>query len=133
MVDALHDGNALLIADFLEAGGSLTDYERDMLVKFLRGDLKRGRGNRRKYAQVAAERGVRLAVMALQQKEAIRSGVAGSLARAIDAYLERHASDEKTLDKQTVEKHAAGGLSATWLRSIEDARQRFFEENPHLR
>jgi hypothetical protein len=127
MVDALRDGNARLIADFLEAGGSLVDHEREMLVRHLRGELKhsRGRGRRRTYAQVAAERDIRLAVQALQHREAILRGSKGSLSRAIKAYLD----GQPNADQRTVEKHAAGGLSDSWLRAIDDTRAAFFSEH----
>lgn len=119
IVVELEAGNPLPLAKWLEGGGELKDDHRALLIRFLRGGIKRKRGNRRTFSDDANAREVRTALQDLQRHFAIQFGSYRSYTRAIEAYQAMH--PEMSAEKiKSYAKH--GLLSKAYLESIDRAR-----------
>lgn len=127
IVTELAAGNGEQLARHLEAGGELHDDQREVLVKYLRGELKLKRGNRRTYAQESRVRLIRMRLRALRRHFAMVHGSVGSYRRALDAHLEL----DPTVGMESLRKYAREGLLAKdELELIDRIRSEILAENP---
>ena len=120
IVAELSAGNAGPLATWLEKGGELTADQRSLLVKFLRGEVKRTRGNRRTYSDNANAQNIRLALQGLQRDFAIKFGSYGSYTRALEAYHAMHPE----MEYEKIRGFAKRGLwPKSYLEAIDRARE----------
>jgi hypothetical protein len=126
VLSELAAGNGAPLAKHLESGGDLSDDLRAVLIKYLRGELRLSRGNRRTYAQFMKEDKIRDRLKALQFRFAVMRGSRGAYSRAIEAYLEI----DPSVGEETVRKYAKRGLlSKAILDAIDLAMQEASEGN----
>ena len=120
IVAELAAGNGAPLATYLEAGGELRPDQREVLIKYLRKELKLHRGNRRTFSQSERVEGIRTALKSLQLRFATEFGSRGSYRRALDAYSALHPE----IAFETLREYAKRGLlSRAQLDAIDRARE----------
>lgn len=123
IVGALRDGDPKPLAGHLAAGGELHDDQREALIKYLRGEYRRKRGNPHTAAQHWKVLEIRQKVIALQSHFALLYGSRGSLRRALEAYLE-HNPD---IGEESLKSYVKRGIPKEWLQMIDEVRSEVLE------
>lgn len=127
IVSELAAGNGEPLARHLAANGELYDDQREVLIKYLRGELKLRRGNRRTYAGEMKANAIRERLQMLRVHFAMVYGSRGSYRRALDAHLEL----DPSVGMDTLIKYAKEGLTPkSKLDMIDQIRAEILAENP---
>lgn len=118
IVGSLRDGNPLPLANHLAAGGELYDDQREALVKYLRNEYPRSRGNVRTFAQHWRELEIRQRVIALQWHFALTEGSRGSFRKALEAYCD----EDRGVSLESLRKYVKRGIPKDTLKQFDEMR-----------
>jgi hypothetical protein len=118
IVGELRDGNPFPLANYLARGGELHDDQREALIKYLRGEFPRSRGNVRRFSQQWNELKIRQRVIALQWHFALTEGGRGSFRKALEAYL----AEDNRVSLETLRKYVKRGIPKDTLKLVDETR-----------